>query len=343
MSGNSYTGYKARLTAPLRGLASKDEKVRAKVEADRTERVRESRARISEGVATPPPKRDERRVYDAGLVRSRITRPSKEARRLHVVLVDNSGSNRTIAEHLKASSGYLLSVLGAIDPDSEIAMIYFSDHSDGPRLMQEVDYVRPGPEGDKVLHSSLAHVVAANGGDEPEAIECALWRACELDFGDIQDRHLYLVTDVVAHGMGIRGDDGCPEGRTWQESVERVGQTFRSFQVVGCGVDEHAAKLQAKFIRDPKRLGYDLIDLSSIRSHQHRTGITGNALLFLIARLQGVQSVEAFLMTLYEKWLDEPIFGANTELGAREAISRFTKYVEADPARIEAMRAKIFT
>lgn len=343
MSGGSHTSYKVRTENVVRSLTSEDRGVAEKAVAERSERIKENRRKIDEDPYRSPPKRDEREIYDSSLVRLKVNAPDEKAERVHIVLIDNSGSNEKIAKHLKGSSGYLLAVLRAIDPGSRICFIYFSDHCDGPRIWQPVDYVAPDEQGDKILHSSIRHVEGAGGGDEPEAIECAMWDTCDLPFGHVQDRRLYLVTDVVAHGMGLRGDGGCPRHRDWKESLKRVHETFRSFEVIGCGIERDCAELQKKFIADKKRLPYDLIDLSGIKSHEHRCGITGNSLLFLIARHQGLQTLEAFLMTLYEKWLAEPIFGANTDMNARDAIRRFGKYVEAPQADIDKMLEKIFS
>jgi hypothetical protein len=167
-------------------------------------------------------------------------------------------------------------------------------------------------------------------------------RACEIDFGDAEKRHLYLVTDVVAHGMGLRPDDGCPNQVDWRKAVERVEQTFTSFTVIGCGNDPDVGELQKQFLKQ-ERVAFDLIDLSEIRSLQYRLGITQNAFLFLVARSTGLQGVELFLRTLYNKWRMEPLFGANTELSAKEAITRFLKYVEADAGMLEKLREKIFS
>lgn len=341
MSGGSYKSYGDRHRG-ISDLRSDDASTRKRAKGLRSARIAESRGRIDEGRTAPLPERDVSGVYDEKLVRSRITCPTEGAERLHVVIIDNSGSNRVIADHLKASSGYLLSTLLMLDPKSQVAFLYYSDHCDGDLERQDIDYVFPDEDGDKVVHSTLRHTYGACGGDAPEAFECALWDVCDLDFGEVQERHLYLVTDVVAHGMGMRGDDGCPHDRSWKESLARVQGTFKSFQVVGCGNDPSAAKLQEKFI-EPERLAMDLIDLSEIPTHQHRCGITGNALLFLMARHRGLQTVESFLMALYEKWLTEPIFGANTDLGAQEAIRRFTKYLDAPTEDIERMLEKIFT
>ncbi|MBI5654576.1 hypothetical protein HZC53_02925 [Candidatus Uhrbacteria bacterium] len=343
MSGSSHHTYRARTEEAVRSLTDSDPAVVSKARRERSARIEDDKRKIVEEPYRTPPKRDEREVYDSSLVRLKVNAPDEKAERVHIVLIDNSGSNEKIAEHLKKSSGYLLAVLKAIDPASRICFVYFSDHCDGPRIWQAVDYVAPDEQGDKILHSSIRHVDKAGGGDEPEAIECALWDACDLPFGHVQERRLYLVTDVVAHGMGLRGDGGCPHQRDWKESLKRVHETFLSFEVIGCGAERDCAELQKKFILDKKRLPFDLIDLSAIKSHEHRCGITGNSLLFLIARHQGVQTVEAFLMTLYEKWLAEPIFGANTDTSAREAIRRFGKYVEAPEEDVQKMLDKIFS
>lgn len=342
MSNSSFKDYDARYGGSARGLSSDDEAERRRAENERKRRLEARRVEIDEGRTAKPVARDTRQVYDRSAIKKKITAPPASAKRLHIVLIDNSGSNKEIAAHLRNTSGYLLSILSVIDPESAIAWDYFSDHGDGPGLMQEIDYVTPDEAGDKIMHSTLRHVTPAGGGDFPEAIECALWSACEIDFGSVpkDQRFLYLVTDSVAHGMGMSGDNQCPDQRSWESSVERVGETFGRFTLVGCTDDKKVAKLQAKFL-DPARLEYDLIDLSAIKSLEHRMAITGNALLFLIARQRGLQTVGMFLMTLYEKWLSEPIFGQETDLNAREGVRRFLKYIEADKAEIAKLEDRI--
>jgi len=340
MSLKSYGSYSEDYERS-KALKSTDAGVRRRAKAARSERLDGLREKAKSPSAPPAVHREEDKLYDPKLVRLKIGHPSPTAERLHVVLIDNSGSNRKIAQHLRKTSGYLLATLGSLDPESQLAVVYFSDHCDGRLIEQHVDWVSPGEEGDKILHSTTLHVKPAGGGDAPEAIECAMWNACDIDFGSCAERHLYLVTDVVAHGMGMSSDNGCPLQREWQQSLERVRETFTSFEVVGCGSDPKVGVLQQQFIAED-RLAYDLIDLSNIKSHGHRTGITGNAFLFLVARHRGLQEVEMFLMGIYEKWLAEPIFGANTDMGAREAILRFGKYLEAPEARIGEMMNNIF-
>ena len=333
------------------GFYSDDTAARERAERERAERLKEARRTIRDD--PPPPPREERRraeeerertLYDADFVRNRITVPPSEARHAHIVLVDNSGSNRMIAEHFRASTGYALANFGAIDPDGAVATRYFSDHCDGTDLAQDVDYVLASkPDAEKALYSGTRAVHGASGGDEAEAIECILHEACDLDFAHVQvpDRHLYLVTDVVAHGMGLRSDNGCPQGRKWQDSVARVVDTFGTFQLVGCNDMANMGKLQEQFLAAERR-AWDLLDLSEIRSQEHRLAISLNSLLFLMARNMGEQVARVFLMSLYEKWLREPIFGQDTDLRAREAIRRFMKFLEITPEARTEMEERLF-
>jgi hypothetical protein len=303
---------------------------------ERTERIH--RAKETTGEEKHEQKRKER--VDEGKIRLGITKPSATAKRVHIFLVDNSGSNRLIAAGLRESSGYLSAVHGIIDSESDFATVFFSDHCDGPRIMQEVDYVPPTPEGDLILLSTISVIFPADGGDYPEAIECALKRACELDFGAALTKHLYLVSDEVAHGMGEEDDAGCPDQVNWRDELEKVRNTFDTFEVIGCGASSRVAELQKQFLT-PERLAYDFIDLSAIKEHQHRLGITANALLFLVARKKGMQMIEVFLGGLYEKWLASPVFGTDTEMRAKEAIRRFGKYIEAPEEEIEMMMSRV--
>ncbi|NTW21940.1 hypothetical protein HGA34_00150 [Candidatus Falkowbacteria bacterium] len=334
-SGCSRDSYEESFSRTKKAFTG-DAGTRAKESEARGERIHRAKETVTEE------KHEETREekVDPSKIRLGITKPSTTAKRVHIFLVDNSGSNRAIAEGLRKSSGYLSAVHGVIDPESDFANIFFSDHCDGSRIMQEVDYVPPTPEGDLILLSTISRIYPAGGGDAPEAIECAMKRACELDFGGALYKHLYLVSDEVAHGMGRSGDDGCPLQVNWRDELERVHETYDTFEVIGCGNEAKVAELQKKFL-SPERLAYDFIDLSAIKEHEHRLGITANAILFLVARKQGIQMVEVFLAGLYEKWLASPVFGANTEMKAKEAIRRFGKYLEAPESEIEAMMQRV--
>jgi hypothetical protein len=140
--------------------------------------------------------------------------------------------------------------------------------------------------------------------------------------------------------MGMSSDEGCPFQRDWKDSKEKVYTTFTSFEVIGCGDNASTGRLQAQFLKDD-RIQYDLIDLSSIEEDRHRAAITINAILFLIARKTGRQGIELFLSFLYEKWLEDPIFGSQTEDRAKDMIRRFGKFIELPENEVDEIMKKI--
>lgn len=333
MSGASYDEYKESISRRSKEMDECDY-------SSYTTRSKMHKEKVTEKSHEPRKERDKSDLYDNNLVKLKITKPKKDVNRLHIILIDNSGSNSIIAKHIRDSSGYFMSVLNTIDPQSQVAFMYCSDHSDGENFIQSVDYLFPDKEGDKALYSTLQHVRGANGHDAAEAFECALWQACEINFGNASQKHLYLATDVVGHGMGMSSDDGCPYQRYWKDSKNKVYDTFTSFEVIGCGGDAEVGKLQTQFLKDD-RIQYDLIDLSSIKESYHRAAITINAVLFLIARKTGRQGIELFLSFLYEKWLEDPIFGSQTEERAKDMIKRFGKFIELPENEIDEIMKKI--
>jgi hypothetical protein len=340
MSGATFESYHDKY-AKSAMCYSGDAAASSRAFTERSVRLGTFKSELGTKSAMPREKRKEADLYDSDLVTHKITKPDPKTQTLHIVMIDNSGSNAIIAKHMRESSGYFMATLNQIDPESQVAFMYSSDHCDGKNFIQEIDYLFPEKKGDRALFSSCREINPANGGDAAEAFECSLKQASELDFGNAKNIHLYLVTDVVAHGMGMESDDGCPNQVSWKASLKKVHEKFTSFEVIGCGDDPAVGKLQQQFIKTD-RLAFDLIDLSSIPEARHRAGITGNALLFLIARHRGLQAVEMFLTFLYEKWLEDPVFGTGSDSRAKEMISRFSKFLEEPQKKVASIMDKIF-
>lgn len=333
MSGSSYNDTKGRSTT-YESYRSSDSSARSRAVAEHRERVVASKEKIARGEVERPPtvSRDVQVLRDPSAARNRITSPSATARQSVVVLVDNSGSNRVIAEHLRNTSGHLMAFLRTIDPDAEIAFIYFSDHGDGSRMLQYSDFVPPTERGDKILYNSLLAISTAGGADIPEAIECAFLEAARINHAQIPvaKRTLILVTDSVAHGMGYHSDDnhprsddddGCPDQVSWRDSLAQVRKAYGKFILIGSGSDPSMRRLQMKFFEGHEEsVGSDFMDLSDIQSSIHRNGIVGNSILFILARNGGKQVVPGFLANLYAKWLANPLFGEDTDYLAQVRI-----------------------
>jgi hypothetical protein len=347
MSTASYESYSDRMNE-ARLYSDSNREVREEAWERRRSRMRGASEKAAHEPARAHAKVPEpiRVKIDASLARTKITTPPKKAAEAHVILVDNSGSNAAIAESLKRSAGYLHAVCAQIAGDASLSMIFFSDHCDGDLIFQEADWTTPGKTGENVLRASIDQIRNASGGDEPEAIECALLRASELDFGHIskEKRYLYLVSDQVAHGMGYDdgSDSGCPQQKDWKKSLKKVHENYGSFQVVASGQDREVFNLQKKFLAE-NRLQYDLMDLATGRlTHEERCRLVTNALLLFVARNRGFQTVSTFLMILLEKWLAEPQYGSDTLRRARAQIEDFCQYLEVSDKKKAELLKQIF-
>lgn len=307
---------------------------RERIESDRKRRLDESdkKARTEEARrhAKAAERSSERIDYHSA--RNQITAPPATADRVFVIAVDNSGSNRRIAEAIRDAAGHLHAAIGTMAPTATFAFLFFSDHTDGPKLFQYADYTSPDTHGEHVLRASAACIQEANGFDEAEAIECALKQVTTFNFGNVgrQNRHLILVTDVVAHGMGMDDDNGCPHQVSWRQSLRDVEQTFGSFRVVATGDSRNVLELQAKFVPSDRRQ-YDLLDMvTGGLNREERARLVPNAVLFQVFRTMGNQAVESFLGGLYEKWLANPMYGSDTKSRAKAQIRAFASYLELD-------------
>jgi len=265
-----------------------------------------------------------------------------------VFIIDNTASNRQISMHIKASTGWLTSTLDTMTPKSQMAFLFWSDHEHTERdatMREDIDFAFPNKEGAKTIYSTAKSIRCPTyGNDHPEAFECALKAACEIDFGpDVVEKHLYLISDEVAHGMNSpMTDRGCPRRVNWRDSLASVHKTFDTFEVIGVAARRATAECQRQFIAED-RLKYDFIDLSHL-SLKHRQGLVMNTLLFLVARHQGLQSVGFFLQLLHDKWLSDPdpSFGRDTASFAKKRILEFKKYLEGDEREIDKIFEAIF-
>lgn len=341
MTASSYSSSRNR-NESYEAYRSPEPAARTRAVAEHARGVSAARERIAKGDTSHlEGMRDAAAVADPRLAANAITRPSKKAKRVVVVLVDNSGSNEAIAEHLKRATGYFTAFLGAIDPDAQAAWIFFSDHVDGDRMLQYVDFTSPDENGDKRLYSSMERISGANGGDYPEAIECAVTKAAGIDFGHvaIEDRSLVIVTDAVPHGMPDwsrtfpgSADHGCPKQVDPFVAMREARTAFGSIEIIGSGSDPAMGKLQKQLFRvngevDQEEIAANFFDLSDIPSAAHRNGLVGAAVLFTMARRAGGQTVQMFLSRLYRKWLENPIFGDRSDAMARKRIRSFGTYL----------------
>ena len=364
-----YSGYARTYEPPKRSSSfddRSDEERRREAEEERLERekverertaagaahkreVEESRKRLRDNPNPPPPPKSriaaEEVKYDRSLVRLGISKPDDQVQGLVYLLIDNSASNDIIRTHVRNTVSYILGTMGAICPGYQVVFDFVSDHYDGSGHMQEIDYVYPTEDGVNGLVSSIAHVHDMDGGDYPECFACPLDRISRLDFGNVpkEKRHVIVVTDSIPHGFGYRGDDECTAGLDWGTVMQKVQETFATFQVIGCAKEDQRVirRLQRKMIPGEARIRYDLMDLSTVKSEEHRKALVTNAILFFMARNRGRQTVEGFLAGWYAKMLREPIFGQQTDHNAQNVIAMMVEFIEASREDLDALLDRI--
>ncbi len=330
-------------------LYSEDEATRRRAETERVDRLNRSREAANTEEerrrARPMPKAAE--AIDRSLARLKIEEPPANANRLYVLMIDNSSSNELIARAMCANIDRLQGYLSGFAQDASIAIQCVSDHCDHADMIQEVDWLPLTGDGKKVFLAGVSHVRGASGGDLPEAYECGLHiAATKYRFGNVprERRHLILVGDDVAHGMGGGGDRGCPDERDWRTSLEEVQAAYGTFQVIACGTDARTLKLQEQFIRTQGRLRYDLVDLSTSErlDDTERRRLVIPATIFLMARCIGTRVAERYLTSLFEDWLAQNHYGKATETRAREQIGWFADYLEVSATERQALLRRIF-
>lgn len=324
-----------------RNVASSDEK-------SRKARVESTAYEVHKGEKKEEKKvRDVKELTKNARIADKITSPDAKANAIWVIGVDNSGSNRTIADHMKESSGYINGFLGMISPGDQICFIFFSDHCDGSHIFQDVDYLYPDKDGDAVMYATLDRVSPAGGGDFPEAIECLFKKASALNLGQPnQKKNFVLITDSVPHGLGKKigmEDSGCPDQISWEYQLSSLRSKFDNFFVIACGDDENIESAQRQLMvgNEDERLNF--ISLINVKDADHRKKITPTAFIFLVARQQGLQNCELFLSVLYEKWMvNTTDFGTQAPQKAREAISRFGNYLDITDEEKQKFFKKVF-
>jgi hypothetical protein len=340
MSGDSYTKYSSdvSLKKSFRSTESAEEREERKKELGV---MRSSFSRVKRSEVDHTKFNKEVDNVDISLAKTKITRP--KAKKNYLIAVDASGSNQEIANHILQCGGFLLAPFTLMDLSVSFGFIFFSDHMDD-RPEQEIDFVVPSVQGEGEIVAGMYLTHTQNGHDIPEMIECVMERAATKLPLEGTDTVFVLITDSVAHGMGFKGDHGCPSNVDWKKARAKVMSRFSDFVVIGCAGSKYPTipALQAKFLEGTKKAGLNFIDLSSMEDEGERKRLVVNAIQFVAARDNGAEFAEAYLRGLYTKLIGEGLFGQETDAVARDRIQRFVKYLHLGEEKKREMLTRIF-
>ena len=134
-----------------------------------------------------------------------------------------------------------------------LAIWGIGDHSDGRNWQQTNEFT----SNQRTLEEQIGGIIPTNGGDTPEAYECA-FRELAQAASEVKARHpqskiaTIFIADSIPHGMeGSRyGDSGCPHQVDYRVTLPHLKATTDLFYLVGCSEEREMERLQRTLISE---------------------------------------------------------------------------------------------
>ncbi|HZF51806.1 MAG TPA: VIT domain-containing protein [Polyangiaceae bacterium] len=116
-----------------------------------------------------------------------------------------------------------------------LGLVSYRDHA--PQEASYASRVIPLTSDTASIRSAVLELVAAGGGDGPEAVTDGLADVVRLDWRSSAVRAVVWFGDAPPHGVEPRGDafpNGCPCGRSWYAQAESCREMGISVYAIGC-------------------------------------------------------------------------------------------------------------
>ena len=271
----------------------------------------------------------------------RVNAP-EDGKRGHLVLVCDSSREWQAIDRFKEAAGRLLMSLMLSDSDAQFAFGLYTPSGDNPVCLQRLGWFPASSAGLAALVGSSTSVVRMPEPRERRtALDLAIADAIDA-FGADRATHVCFVTDAVPLADGSVLRRLRTEGLTDSDALNRLRERCASIEVIGYSADSAIADQQEGFIADAdlRRLGF--IDLSPVSSIDQRLLIAELSVSFLAARRAGTAHVEQFLLLTYDSLREHALFSGGSDLDARDAIRRFTKYLDITDDERARLLIRIF-
>ena len=119
-------------------------------------------------------------------------------------------------------------------PQLRLGIVAYGDHCDGKLMLQECLPTKELEDFSAFVKSTKR----TNGGDIPEALECALERLIHWDWDKEDEAKIAIIlTDAPSHTK-----KECPEGNDYLALATRLAEKGVSFYCCLCGKDRKARK-----------------------------------------------------------------------------------------------------
>lgn len=191
--------------------------------------------------------------------------PPPLAKPLDVVFIfDTTGSMYRYLEDVRRQLSHLTEQIARRIPGVRIGVIAFGDHCDERKTY--LVKVCPLTDNWQKIGDWIWDVESTYGGDEPEALEDALYEANLLNWNLNTARAIVLVGDAPAHGVSD-SKNACPNQRDWEAETRSLAQKAIHVYTVQCGGKEDTTRCfaqiaeQTQGVHLPLREAQDLVDL----------------------------------------------------------------------------------
>lgn len=184
----------------------------------------------------------------------------RKASSLEVVFMfDTTGSMDTYLSEVQTHVQIIVREIRKRVPDARLSVIVYKDHEQGPYVTKTLPLTEKEEEVIAFLRSPTIEPGAGGGG--PEAVECALFDANQLEWSPgNKGKAVILIGDKPPHGV-MDSLDECPNHRDYKAEIQSLIDKHVKVYTVLCN---NVAETRSNFQWMADRTGGKFVTLEEI-------------------------------------------------------------------------------
>ncbi|EDO43242.1 predicted protein, partial [Nematostella vectensis] len=150
-------------------------------------------------------------------------------------IVDCTGS---MGEYIRQAQKHVISISETISRTAynvRLALVEYRDHP--PQDKSFVTRVHDFTSDVKEMKVWVDKMSASGGGDCPESVADAIFKACKLGYREDATKMCVLIADAPPHGLGFAHDgfpNGCPDNHDPLASCHVMAEKGITLYTIGC-------------------------------------------------------------------------------------------------------------
>ncbi len=176
-----------------------------------------------------------------------------------VIMFDTTGSMDTYLSEVQVHVQLIVREIRKRVPDARLSVIVYKDHEQGPYVTKTLPLTDKEEDVISFLRSPAIEPGAGGGG--PEAVECALFEANQLDWSPgNKGKAIILIGDKPPHGV-MDGFEECTSHRDYRVETNRLIEKHVKVYTVLCN---NVAETRANFQWLADKTGGKFVTLEAI-------------------------------------------------------------------------------